>query len=225
MQLEKVVPFGRSLDEYRLMFNLTPSDLQKSILGIADGPASFNAEGTRLGYRITSVDPLYQFSALQIQARFDAVVDNIIDQIHNTPNDWVWSYHRSPEDLRRNRETAMQLFCQDYETGKQENRYQIGELPVLETLDSTFDLGLCSHFLFLYSDHFDQDFHIRSVLELLRLCSEVRIFPLLTLMLKPSPYLAATIEILTNQGYHCQVQTVAYELQRGGNQMLTITRG
>ncbi|MEM8828464.1 MAG: hypothetical protein AAGE96_03795 [Cyanobacteria bacterium P01_G01_bin.19] len=29
MKLEKVVPFGRSLAEYRLMFDLSPEDLQK----------------------------------------------------------------------------------------------------------------------------------------------------------------------------------------------------
>ncbi|WP_421656762.1 hypothetical protein [Leptothermofonsia sp. ETS-13] len=67
MRLEKVVPFGRSLNEYVQMFNLTEQDLQKSILGVADGPASFNAEGTRLGYRIKSIDPLYQFTTHQIR--------------------------------------------------------------------------------------------------------------------------------------------------------------
>ncbi len=44
MRLEKVVPFGRSLDEYIKMFNLTPVDLQQRILNVANGPASFNAD-------------------------------------------------------------------------------------------------------------------------------------------------------------------------------------
>jgi len=43
-ELEKVVPFGRSMDEYRKMFALTDGDLDRKILGVADGPASFNAE-------------------------------------------------------------------------------------------------------------------------------------------------------------------------------------
>ena len=46
MKLEKVVPFGRSLDEYIKMFKLTVADLGKRILGVGDGPASFNAEAT-----------------------------------------------------------------------------------------------------------------------------------------------------------------------------------
>jgi hypothetical protein len=32
MKLEKVVPFGRSLDEYMKMFNLSSEDLQKEAL-------------------------------------------------------------------------------------------------------------------------------------------------------------------------------------------------
>ena len=73
VKLDNVVPFGRSFDEYVKMFTLTESDLQRSILSVADGPASFNAEGTHLGYRITSVDPLYCFGASDIKQRFDAV--------------------------------------------------------------------------------------------------------------------------------------------------------
>ena len=224
MQLDQVVPFGRSLDEYIKLFNLTPEDLQKSILSVADGPASVNAEGTRLGYRIKSIDPIYLFTAAQIKNQFDAVVDNIIEQVEQTPEDWVWSYHPSPSGLRENRERAIQLFCADYEQGKAQGRYEVGELPDLSYGDREYDLGLSSHFLFLYSDHFDATFHYRSVCELLRVCQEVRIFPLITLMLQPSPYLNGIIERLQEQGYHCEIQQVAYELQRGGNEMLKITR-
>lgn len=225
MHLAQVVPFGRSLDEYVQMFNLSQADLQKSILGVADGPASFNAEATKLGYSVKSVDPLYEFTAEQIKSRFDAVVDNIIEQIRNTPDDWVWTYHDSPDGLRTNRERAIELFCEDYEHGKAENRYELGELPHLNYQNDEFELGICSHFLFLYSDHFDADFHLNSVLEMLRVCREVRIFPLLTLMLKPSLHLPPVMEILEQKGYHCEVKKVGYELQRGGNEMLKISRG
>ncbi len=101
MKLEKVVPFGRTFDEYVKMFNLSPSDCQKKILAIADGPASFNAEATQLGMTVTSIDPIYQFNGVQIEQRFNEVVDDIIEQVKATPQDWVWSYHQSPEDLRK----------------------------------------------------------------------------------------------------------------------------
>jgi AraC-like DNA-binding protein len=225
MQLEQVVPFGRSLDEYIHMFNLTEQDLQKSILGVGDGPASFNAEGTQLGYKIQSIDPLYEFTSHQIRQRFNQVVDNIIDQVKNTPADWVWTYHSSPDGLKENRKRVIDLFCQDYDRGKLEQRYQTGALPKLPYGDRQYQLGLCSHFLFLYSDHFDRQFHFDSIIEMLRVCQEVRIFPLLTLMLQPSQHLQAVISQLSAAGYQCNIQTVRYELQRGGNQMLKVSAG
>ncbi|NJR50780.1 MAG: SAM-dependent methyltransferase [Leptolyngbyaceae cyanobacterium CSU_1_3] len=223
MELDRVVPFGRSLDEYVQMFNLTERDLQRSILGVGDGPASFNAEGTKLGYQIQSIDPLYEFSAAQIRSRFEAVVCNIIEQVRRTPNDWVWGYHGSPDGLKLNRERAIELFCQDYELGKATGRYTIAALPEL-TLDRTYDLGLCSHLLFLYSDHLDEAFHFAGICAMLRVCREVRIFPLLTLNLQPSPYLSILLKRFSKMGYTCEIQKVAYELQRGGNKMLKITQ-
>jgi hypothetical protein len=224
MQLERVVPFGRSLDEYVKMFDLTEQDLRKTILSVADGPASFNAEATQLGYSIKSIDPLYNFTAEQIRSRFYEVVDNIIEQIERTPSDWVWTYHGSPSELRQNRERAISLFCDDYEYGKEQGRYEVGELPGLNYRNCEYELGLCSHFLFLYSDHFDGAFHLSSIVEMLRVCQEIRIFPLLTLMLQPSPYLKTIVKYLEGKGYNCEISKVAYELQRGGNEMLKITK-
>ncbi len=222
MKLEKVVPFGRSLDEYQKMFALSPSDLQQRILGVADGPASFNAEGTQAGVKITSIDPIYQFSGAEIKQRFDAVVDNIINQVIATPDDWVWSYHQSPQALKDSRVATIKLFLQDYATGKQENRYIAAELPNLDFQDRQYDLALCSHFLFLYSEQCDRNFHVASIKEMLRVSKEVRIFPLLTLMLKPSPYLDFIVTEFSNMGYSVSIVEVPYEFQKGGNKMLVI---
>lgn len=222
MVLEKVVPFGRSLDEYQKMFRLTSTDYAGTILGVGDGPASFNAEGTKLGYTITSIDPIYVFTGAEIRSRFDAIVDSVIEQIKATPNDWVWSHHRSPEDLKANRVKAMNAFLKDYETGKQQGRYQVAELPTLPFADKQFSLALCSHLLFLYSDHFDTQFHLQSIREMLRVATEVRIFPLLTLMLKRSPHLDSIVQILQDENYSVSIQPVEYELQKGGNEMLVV---
>ena len=224
MQLDQIVPFGRSFDEYVKMFSLSERDLQGSILGVADGPASFNAEGTEQGYYIQSVDPLYRFGADEIRDRFYTVLDNVINQIVNTPDDWVWNYHKSPADLKANRVQVTERFYQDYASGKSEGRYATGELPSLTYESNSFDLGLCSHFLFLYSEQLDFDFHIASLKEMLRICNEVRVFPLLTLGLEKSPYLEGAIAHLEKQDYHCTIKTVSYQLQRGGNEMLEIER-
>jgi hypothetical protein len=222
MKLEKVVPFGRSLDEYIKMFALSETDLQKRILGVGDGPASFNAQATKMGSQVISIDPIYKFGKEEILTRFNEVVDNIIEQIKASPNDWVWSYHKSPDDLKNNRIKTIETFISDYDRGKKEARYQLGELPKLKFQDRQYELALCSHFLFLYSEHYDYQFHYESILEMLRVSQEVRIFPLLTLMLERSPYCDRIVREFSDRGHIVKITKVEYELQKGGNEMLAI---
>ena len=47
--LNQVIPWGRSLQEYKRMFNLSAEELDLRILGVGDGPASFNSEMNALG--------------------------------------------------------------------------------------------------------------------------------------------------------------------------------
>ena len=103
-----------------------------------------------------------------------------------------------------------------------DGRYLDRSLPSLGFDDDSFDLALCSHFLFLYADEFPLQFHIDSVLELLRLARDVRIFPLLDLRGEPSPHVDGVVEALRGRGLDVKRQTVAYEFQRGGNEMLRV---
>jgi hypothetical protein len=224
VQLDKVVPFGRSLAEYRLMFALSETDLNLNLIGVGDGPASFNAELSALGKSMMSVDPIYVFTAKEIEQQFYAVVDDIIAQVRATLNDWVWDYHTSPEHLQENRIKALNLFVADYEAGKQAGRYVAGELPQLDFAADQFQLALCSHFLFLYSAHLTYEFHRDAVLEMLRIAPEARIFPLVTLMSQLSPYVEPLRAELSERGYAVSIETVDYEFQKGGNQMMRITR-
>ncbi len=116
----------------------------------------------------------------------------------------------------------MRQFLSDYLAGKEQSRYIDGELPALEFSDKEFDLALCSHFLFLYSEHFSSDFHIRSIAEMCRVAGEVRIFPVLEFGSKKSRHLEDVIEKLRAQSYECSVEKVDYEFQRGGNEMLKV---
>ncbi len=204
MKLEKVVPFGRSLEEYTKMFSLVQLNSTQNILGVGDGPASFNAEATKMGLKVISIDPIYKFSAVEIKARFLAVLDDIINQVKATPQDWIWKHHKSPQDLRKNRIKAIELFLEDYDRGKKAGRYQTQALPNLNFKQDSFDLALCSHFLFLYSQHYDYQFHYNSILEMLRVSREVRIFPLLNLMLEKSPHLDRVVEDFTALAMPCE---------------------
>jgi hypothetical protein len=40
---------------------------------------------------------------------------------------------------------------------------------------------------------------------------------------EPSPYVDSMIQELSSQGFNVQIQPVAYELQKGGNQMLKVS--
>lgn len=97
MKLENVVQFGRSFDEYRLMFAMSEEDLDKRIVSVANGPASFNAGMNAIGKAVISVDPLYVFGSGDIERRFYEVVDDVIGQVIASPGDWTWDYHNSPE--------------------------------------------------------------------------------------------------------------------------------
>jgi hypothetical protein len=220
--LDRVVPWGRSFAEYRQMFGLSDADLQKRILGCADGPASFNAVATGLGAKVTSVDPLYEFSAAEIRGRIKEACPQVLEQTRQNRDDFVWKEFASIEALGWARLRAMVRFLRDYPTARDAGRYVAAELPELPFEDRAFELALCSHFLFLYSDQFSEQFHLDAVAELCRVADEVRIFPLVSLGNAPSPHVEAVVRAAERLGLRAKVERVPYEFQRGGNEMLRI---
>jgi hypothetical protein len=222
MKLNEVVPWGRTLEEYKLMFALSDADLNMKILGCGDGPASFNAEMTELGHSVVSIDPLYQFSGEQIKQRVLETYEPVIKQVKQNSNRYIWKNFRNADELGYARLAAMEKFLLDYETGRTAGRYLPLSLPNLELANNQFGLCVCSHLLFLYSEQLSLDFHIASIHELLRISPEVRIFPLLKLDCELSPYIESVIQTFSSQGFDVKVQPVAYEFQKGGNHMLKI---
>src|SRR5579884_2643353 len=129
-----------------------------------------------------------------------------------------WDAFESPAELGQIRIRVMRQFLNDFSQGKQQGRYVTGELPSLPFPSGCFDLALCSHFLFTYSDQFSTEFHLNAILEMLRAASEIRIFPLLTAFSgKPSPHLPAVMEALRSQKLAVEIRQVDYEFQKGGN--------
>ena len=220
MKLDSVVPWGRSFEEYRSIFTLTEDDLQKRILGCGDGPACFNAELTLRGGKVVSVDPGYQFSADQISSRIDEVFPQIMSQMDQNEDSYIWESINDVPELGRVRMDAMRRFLADYDSGLAVGRYVCASLPSLPFDDQQFDLALCSHFLFLYSDHFDLEQHILAMKELCRVAAEVRVYPLLSLDGDQSKYLPAVIEALEGDGIRTSLQAVNYQFQRGATKML-----
>lgn len=220
--LDKVVPWGRSLDEYVSMFNLGEADLGLRILGCGDGPAGFNSTLTRQGGKVVSVDPIYVFDTAQISSRIAETYETVMTQMRENQNDYVWKVIPSVETLGSLRMSAMETFLADFDAGKAEGRYVAGELPSLPFESGAFDIALSSHFLFLYSAHLSAEFHLQALQEMLRVAREVRVFPLLTLDGAASPHLDFVKTQLASQGFDLEVKRVAYEFQKGGNEMLVV---
>jgi len=223
--LDGIVPWGRSFDEYRRMFALSEGDRRSSILGCADGPASFNAEATRQGLRVVSCDPLYRFAADAIRARIAAIFDEMVVQTRQNAGGFVWDETiPSVDALGRLRASAMERFLDDYEAGRRAGRYVDAGLPSLPFADGQFDLAVCSHFLFLYAKQLTLEFHVAAARELARVAREVRVFPLVALGGAPSAYVDPVAETMRRDGFDVAIDTVPYEFQRGANRMLRVTR-
>jgi hypothetical protein len=222
LKLETVIPWGRSFQEYVRMFNLTPTDLQSSILDCAGGPASFNAGMYRQGHRVLSCDPIYQFTAAEISQRIRDTYLTVVEGVRTHSDCYVWRDITSPEQLGAVRMAAMDEFLADFPQGVAEGRYRVAQLPDLPLGDRTFDLALCSHFLFTYSDMLSTDFHWRSIQELCRIASEVRIFPMLDVGGDVSPHVEPIVRKLERKGYQVAIEPVQYEFQKNGNTMMKI---
>jgi len=224
MDLNNIVPWGRCFEEYQKMFSLTDSDLQKSILGCGDGPASFNAELTARGGNVISIDPVYRFDTDSLKNRIAEVYDKVMPQMEANKDQYLWDSIPSVEALGQNRMQAMARFITDYENGKRSGRYVNESLPTLSFSDDQFDLALCSHYLFLYSEHVSLNVHIASIKELCRVAREVRIYPLLALNGEVSVHLRKVIQALEESGFVPALVSVDYQFQRGATQMLAIKR-
>ena len=223
-QLKDIVPWGRSFLEYLAMFALSDDDLSKPILGCGDGPASFNADLTKKGGTVVSVDPLYAYGGDEIKKRIEETFDQIIQETRMNMNEFVWQNIRSIDELGKVRMEAMHDFLSDYPQGKLEGRYLAESAPILSFPDNSFSLAVVSHFLFLYSNRLDLKFHIDTITELCRVCGETRIFPLLQLGATPSPHVQPVNDHFGALGYEVGLEKVSYEFQRGGNLMLRIKK-
>ena len=160
---ENVVPWGRNFEEYTRMFDLQPNDLLKRIIGCGDGPASFNSIANQRGGKVTSIDPIYLLSKEEIEKRIEETYQTVIRQTAQNKEKFRWDQIRSVDELGEIRMQAMQVFLAAYEAGKKQGVYIPGSLPILPFPADAFELALCSHFLFLYSENLSYRFHVESI--------------------------------------------------------------
>ena len=224
MKLSGVVPWGRNIDEYREMFLLTDSDMKKKIAGFGDGPASFNCQASETGADVTSFDPIYQYSEKQLRERIKEVKTEILRQMAENSDNYVWDRIKNIDGLERIRMTAMEMFLNDFEKGRVEGRYIFHTLPErLPYDDGTFDIGLSSHFLLMYTE-LGYDFHIKAISEMLRICREIRIFPVCDLNSRKSELTERVIGYFKDNGFTADFLKTSYEFQKNADKMLRLRR-
>lgn len=89
---------------------MSAADLSRPILGCGDGPAAFNAEATRRGFRVVSRDPIYRLDAVAIRIRIDETFHRILEQTRRNADGFVREVIPSVDELGRLRMSAMQEF-------------------------------------------------------------------------------------------------------------------
>lgn len=223
LNLSRIVFIGRTFDEYMSMFNLTKTELMgRSILDCPAGACSFTALANQLGADVTATDIAYFYDFEELQKKGIQDLDHAMTKMESAQTNYVWDYFKSVNDLKNHRYQALTDCSIDMK--KHPARYVPATLPSLPFENKQFDMTLSAHFLFMYSDRLDYDFHVKTIQELIRVTrQEIRIFPLTNLSAERYDQLDELLSFLHQQGCLTEEITVGYEFQKGANSMLKIT--
>ena len=221
-QTDEVILLGRTFDEYVGMFALDEATLRDNrILDAASGVSSFCAEANALGYRVTASDRIYTLNADEIERKCSRDLDNMLVQLAGITQNYVWNYFPNLDALKVKREQAYRGFVADYRQHGH-TRYITTEYPNSSFADGQFDLALVSHFLFLYDEQLGYDFHRRTLLELLRIAREIRLFPLVNLRTERASAVVRLLDDPVFAAYDIRIEHVDYEFIRNSSEMMVI---
>ncbi|WP_088102898.1 SAM-dependent methyltransferase [Halalkalibacter urbisdiaboli] len=225
LDLERIVFIGRTFEEYLDMFSLSKEKLQgKKILDCPAGACSFTAVGNELGLDVTACDIAYYHSGEDLKNKGLQDIEHAMEHMEKAKNNYKWDYFNNVEGLRKHRLKALQDCTNDMRESSE--RYIPVTLPSLPFKNAEFDILLSAHFLFMYADRLDYQFHIETLNELLRVTKEeVRIFPLVDLEGKRYEHLDKMISYLADNGYTVEEVEVPYEFQTNANSILKIKKG
>jgi hypothetical protein len=212
---------SRSAAEYRAMFGLTPADLAvPAVLDCCAGGSSFAAETAG---RVVAADPAYALDQHDLAGRVRASLREGDQIILEHAGDFDWSWYRTRAARTQLRAAAAERFLADIRA--RPGRYIAAALPRLPLTTAGFDLVLCSHLLFTWSDLLDADWHHNALAELARVARrEVRVYPTVVQGTgHPVAFLDDLRAALHADGSRTRLQEVPYRFQRNADQMLVIT--
>ncbi|MCP3026463.1 methyltransferase domain-containing protein [Halobacillus sp. A5] len=224
MNLDKIIFIGRTYEEYMDMFDLSEDRLKgRKILDCPAGACSFTAEGREKGLDITAADIAYDHSLDQLELKGRQDVHHAINHMEKAKSNYIWSYFKNLHALEEYRLSALKK-CTDHMHQFNEHYVPV-TLPELPFEDQQFDIVLSAHFLFMYADRLDEDFHLKAIDELIRVAKEeVRIFPTVDLQGNRYKYLDHIHSYYRDMGFDTEEVKVPYEFQANADQMLVIKK-
>jgi len=215
-----IVPWGRSAREYEAFFSLAGVPQAARILDCGGGPSSFCAEWVRRGRRVVAADPVYGSPARDIGRGFEETASRMLEGMRRAHSRFRWTEYGSPEAVVEHRREALETFLGDFSNG---GSYVAAALPHLPFIDDAFDLVLCSHLLFLYSEELSSAAHVAFFEEMLRVGREVRVYPLRDMNGQPSRHLDACLAALSDTA-KAEIVAVPYEFRVRDSRMLKLSR-
>ncbi|WP_249599306.1 class I SAM-dependent methyltransferase [Peribacillus frigoritolerans] len=224
LDLERIIFIGRTFEEYLDMFSLSVEELKgKKILDCPAGACSFTAVGNKSGLSVTACDIAYYHSSEDLKNKGLQDIEHAMEHMQKAKSNYIWTYFEDIEGLRKHRLNALKDCIKDMEESS--DRYVPVTLPSLPFKDGEFDILLSAHFLFMYADRLDYQFHIETLNELLRVTKEeIRIFPIVDLEGKRYEHLDKLISYLADTGCTVEEVKVPYEFQANANSMLKIRK-
>jgi hypothetical protein len=224
-EVEDFAAIGRTFEEYRQMFDLNPTKLEsESILDCPSGVGSFVATAHEHNISTVGVDILYSLSPDELARRCETDYENVATQLREKNDLFNWEFYGDPAGRKQYLQDAYETFLDDYADGLSHGRYIPAKLPHLPFEENSFSMVLSAHFLFLYSDRLDYEFHLTTLKELARVASdEVRVFPLVGLDTERYEQLDELIGEFTTEDYSAEISDVPFEFQKGATEMLTIS--
>jgi hypothetical protein len=215
---------GRTFDEYCRMFNLTEDELKNNtFLDCPGGACSFTAEARKKGIIAQASDCEYGNPVSHFEKSCQLELDKVKDGFANAESLFNWSFYGELDQLLLYRQKAARLFVQDYH--KNPKSYTKGILPNLPFPNNAFDIVLSGHFLFLYADRLDYNFHRNALLELTRVAKkEVRVYPLIGLDGSAYADMDKLLYDLSQTGAVPKLIETDFEFLKGSNQCLLIQK-
>ncbi len=220
MRSDRVL-WGHHVDEYCDMFDLLTSDLNRRILEYGCGPSAINVELHNIAHPIISCDPFFDLSRTALEIKVNDFFEARVNELKTQHERYDYERYGGLDEFIAYRRDGINTFLNDYEQGKQEERYRPIRGEHLPFTEFSFDLALSSHYLFVDPDAQNIDFHLNIIQELCRVAKEVRIYPL-DQDGKLSTLLGPVLLKLQQANYGVEVRQAKYAIQRSGHAMLRV---